>query len=594
MMKKKVMFLFLIIFTFLGVTSQEALACCKKPSKKPVSSQIIITKKDSKTGKGLNNAYFSISDKRGNLIFNMKTSNSGGTISGGVVSGATPGKAYVTGDIQPGTYTLRETKAPEGYKLNQTPQTFTISRGQTVELTMYNDPLVTTGSLKINKVDADTGKALSGAEFSVTDNKGKVQTGVTNVAGVLELANLAAGAATIKETKAPNGYVTTTNIPSVTINVDKQSSVTVKNQKEVLNGSVKITKVDASNGALLAGAVFSVTDAAGKTQTGVTNSAGILEVSNLAVGVATIKETKAPNGYIITSSIPSVTINANKQSSVTVKNEKEVLNGSLKITKVDASNGALLAGAAFSVIDAAGKTQTGITNSAGILEFSNLAVGVATIKETKAPNGYVITSSVPSVTINANKQSSVTVKNEKEVLNGSLKITKVDSSNGAPLAGAAFSVIDAAGKTQTGITNSAGILEFSNLAVGVATIKETKAPANYVLDSKEIKTTINKQAQSSVTVKNSKVTRWLEIEAIDTSGRPVPNAEFLVWMNGKNIAIGTTGADGGYGLNVPYGDGQVFQTKAPKGYTLVSSSQVLFTTDASINTVTFTYRKGGI
>ena len=411
-MKKKISLVVFIFLAFLGIASQEAMATCKKPDTKPVNSQIILTKKDSKTGQGLNNAYFSVSDKNGNVVFRMKTANSGGTISGGVISGQTPGKAFVQGDIQPGTYTLRETTAPSGYKLNETPQTFTISRGQTLELTMYNDPLITTGSLKINKVDADTGKALSGAEFSVTDKDGKVQTGVTNAAGVLELSNLGAGVATIKETKAPNGYVAANNIPSVTINVDKQSSITVKNQKEVLNGSLKIIKMDSSNGALLAGAEFSVTDAAGKTQ--------------------------------------------------------------------------------------------------------------------------------------------------------------------------------------TGVTNAAGILELSNLAAGVATIKETKAPANYVLDSKEIKTTISKQVQSSVTVKNSKVNRWLEIEAIDTKGRPVQGAEFIVRSNGKNFALGKTESDGIYGLNVPYGEGQVRHAKTPEGYTLKSSSQVSFITNNSITKVTFTYEKTGV
>lgn len=83
-----------------------------------------------------------------------------------------------------------------------------------------------TYGLKINKVDEKTSKPLAGAEFQLSDEKGEVvetytfnengllvlnsddgKTAVTGSDGIAYLIGFKAGTYTLKETKAPNGYI---------------------------------------------------------------------------------------------------------------------------------------------------------------------------------------------------------------------------------------------------------------------------------------------------------------------------------------------------------------------------------------------------
>lgn len=73
--------------------------------------------------------------------------------------------------FEPGTYTLREVKAPEGYKMSGEPDTtVTIeartneTRGMTVDVEIGNDALRLTGDLAIEKY-GETGSVLAGADF---------------------------------------------------------------------------------------------------------------------------------------------------------------------------------------------------------------------------------------------------------------------------------------------------------------------------------------------------------------------------------------------------------------------------------------------
>ena len=106
-------------------------------------------------------------------------------------------------------YTVTETKAPEGYVLNEeNTHTFTITKdGQVVDLNSIN--IAVTGSLQVTKVDTDSKEPLAGAEFTLTDAEGDVvATKTTDKNGVAVFHDLAYGVEyKITETKAPAGYL---------------------------------------------------------------------------------------------------------------------------------------------------------------------------------------------------------------------------------------------------------------------------------------------------------------------------------------------------------------------------------------------------
>lgn len=110
------------------------------------------------------------------------------------------------------------------------------------------------GSLKICKIDAETGAPLPGARFEIYDANGNLySSGTTDSNGVLEFI-LPPGKYYYIETAAPDGYTIDSAKYSVTIEHGKTVSITAANEP-VHTGSIRVKKVDAY-GNTLPGAVF--------------------------------------------------------------------------------------------------------------------------------------------------------------------------------------------------------------------------------------------------------------------------------------------------------------------------------------------------
>lgn len=119
--------------------------------------------------------------------------------------------------LQPGSYTVREKTAPQGYSLSASAsQNVSVVAGVTSAVTFVNERV--TGRIRIVKTDAITGKPLAGVVFSVTrlsgpasDNAadiGKVVAAVTtNEQGIAETDLLPWGEYQITETGVPAGYL---------------------------------------------------------------------------------------------------------------------------------------------------------------------------------------------------------------------------------------------------------------------------------------------------------------------------------------------------------------------------------------------------
>lgn len=160
------------------------------------------------------------------------------------------------------------------------------------------------GSLTINKVDAETGKALAGVTYRLYDSTGKKVADVTTGAnGKAVFADLPQGKYSYQEISAPSGYVVDNTKYQITITATVLN-ITHKRTNALAKGSITVRKVDAT-GAPLAGAELMLeTSADGKTWTEVgritTDSTGVAKWSDLKVGAQyRVTETKAPAGYTL-------------------------------------------------------------------------------------------------------------------------------------------------------------------------------------------------------------------------------------------------------------------------------------------------------
>ena len=160
------------------------------------------------------------------------------------------------------------------------------------------------GGLTINKVDAETGKALAGVTYRLYDSTGKkVMDATTGADGKAVFKDLEQGKYSYQEISAPSGYVVDKTKYQITISATALNT-TAKRTNARAKGSLTINKVDAT-GAPLAGAELLLeTSADGKTWTEVgritTDSTGVAKWENLKTGVQyRVTEAKAPAGYTL-------------------------------------------------------------------------------------------------------------------------------------------------------------------------------------------------------------------------------------------------------------------------------------------------------
>ncbi|WP_059140999.1 SpaA isopeptide-forming pilin-related protein, partial [Paenilisteria newyorkensis] len=321
-----------------------------------------------------------------------------------------------------GTYELRETSAPEGYKLLETPYRFVLTSAgmTTLEVPIVNErEEAPVGSVELIKYDeADESKGLAGAEFDLfrgTPGSGTlVSSHVTPASGAFQVDNLEFGNYYFVETKAPAGYELDATPRTFTIG---EGQVTVPFELQVANkaieapvGSVELIKYDeADESKGLAGAEFDLfrgTPGSGTLVSNhVTPASGKFQVNNLEFGNYYFVETKAPAGYELDATPRTFTIG---EGQVTVPFELKVSNqatveplGSVEFTKVDADTQNPLAGAEFTLYEgtsSAPGNQVGVYTSAAItgkVTVNDLPYGNYHFVETKAPNGGYILDGKP-------------------------------------------------------------------------------------------------------------------------------------------------------------------------------------------------------
>ena len=160
------------------------------------------------------------------------------------------------------------------------------------------------GRLTINKVDADTGKALAGVTYRLFDSAGnKVADATTGTDGKAAFSDLPLGSYTYQEISAPEGYVMDDTKYQITITTETLN-ITETRTNIMAKGSITVRKVDVT-GAPLAGAELLLeTSANGQAWTEVgritPDSTGVAKWENLKIGAQyRVTETKAPAGYTL-------------------------------------------------------------------------------------------------------------------------------------------------------------------------------------------------------------------------------------------------------------------------------------------------------
>ncbi|PGS52982.1 SpaA isopeptide-forming pilin-related protein [Bacillus cereus] len=376
---------------------------------KPSTGKVKIKKVDSNNdNKKLVGAKFHIEDSKGKIVGELVTNEEGEVISK---------------DLPIGNYTLVEVEAPKGYELLKDKITVKIEKDAVVEIKIGNkklpDPM---GKMKLVKVDiSDKNKKLAGAKFKIEDLNGKIVGElVTNEEGEVISKDLPIGNYTLVEVEAPKGYELLKDKITVKIEKDAVAEIKIGNKKlPDPMGKMKLVKVDMGDkNKKLAGAKFHIEDS-NKKVVGelVTDEKGEVISKDLPIGNYTLVEIEAPKGYELLKDKIAVKIEKDTVVEIKIGNKKlPDPTGQFEIEKVDDKDSELkLKGAVFQVLDKEGKEVSRlITNEKGKVISNQLAIGKYTIKEIKAPNGYMLLRDPIEIEITeAVKTQKITVKNAK-------------------------------------------------------------------------------------------------------------------------------------------------------------------------------------
>lgn len=570
----------------------------------------LILKKQDNSGKPLAGAVFEIKPLHGKAIV-VTTS---GTSSGDKIN-----LPYDDG------YTLRETKAPEGYQLDSTVYYYTLkdftATGNPItaynkSVTIKNNPIV--GELEITKLDESTKEKLSGAVFELY--KGKMPTSGTERekydsvnkdnpayklietitipdSGIEVVKNLAYGEYVLKETTAPKDHDISYELQSV--NVSEHGKAVKLDVENKLSSGKLIIQKSTEDGSPLANAEFELRRKDTDEKIGdnlITGADGIAIVESLPYGEYYVKEINTPPGYItVSGAITNVVINSDEKE-VKVVNKKAEF--SFKLIKQDAASGDRLADAEFGLFKH-GDSPYNTTNPAQpLLKFKTNANGVYTgmlssagtydIYELVPPKGYELIKDCFEITVTNEKPAATEVIVSDDRLPVKVTIYKVDSNGGKPLSGAEFAIFNKEDLT----TKIADVTETTTPGTYTASIPaaaisyvviETKAPDGYVLDTTPHNIVINQKVQADIiefeaeplTISNDEMSGNVEVVKYDeTTGtkKYLAGAVFEIYdSSGKVVDTITTNIEGkAMSKNLSTGSYTMKEIKAPEGYELVS------------------------
>lgn len=481
-----------------------------------------------------------------------------------------------TVELNAGTYYIKEVPGSDGtgYTTSSTVYTITITAGKTnVNLTpsggIKNTPKTATIDLYKTPsnpvcVENNENYSLEGAVYGVYTNKSctSLKTkATTNADGEFSVTGLPLGQYWVKEISPSPGYLLDTNVYAVDARTEGSGPVRVftveSHETPILDpDNLLLRKVDSNtNGApedqgTMEGAEFEVkfygiavdeiadgTDPATlgyqptrtwvlKTYTTSNGSAALIFDNAFKVsgddfyytssgdiafpfGVITIKETKAPNGYLINDQVivQKITDANGGNDSTIIDHVPTQLEDSLtlRVVKTQYDTEKVIPGVTYRWTRPDGTVNTYTTDKNGVIEFHGLTWGKHTIEEIDVPDGYAVNTNKIEftvaqdntitfdkeypmsdtngvITISLDTEGNMDVDYTNKPAPFDLKIHKVNNHN-FPLEGAEFTLYSDEKCTQVvdvQVTDSDGELTFADLIpYKEYWMKETDAPPGY-------------------------------------------------------------------------------------------------------------------
>jgi len=482
-------------------------------------------------------------------------------------------------DIDPDTYVIRETKAPEGYVLSGSEQSVRVNANDTQYITFENVPLQT---VVIQKYIDGTQKPLAGVTFLVTDGAGNPVGSadgkhVTDESGRIVLNGLVPGTTLlVREIRSVKGYALNGEPQVIVVGVNAGDSVTpslpvlkslnTANSAKVLNAASIPTGTGNSlvfydeplstlivhkyvEGTLnepLSGVAFKFTDGNGGAigpGNGVyyTNAEGDIIITDLEQGtIVTVREVKTADGYVLDGTPKQVQIKSSDVHELTFWNAKR---GALTIRALDSATMTPIEGVWFKITAATGKfvpdkdgkiSSNGLykTDEAGEIVITGV-VGTFVVDMVDTVSGYSIHEATRSQTIVVNPMDTQQLTAYCDPLQA-LTVRVFEKGTTNPLEGIVFKVTSSDG-TVVGeangeyVTDRNGQFSIFGLMPGTTiTAQEVGSISGYILNSTPQSILIKSGEAQILTYFNERKGGLIVKLKDSATGQPITGAEFRI------------------------------------------------------------------
>jgi uncharacterized surface anchored protein len=350
------------------------------------------------------------------------------------------GVATANTDLPFGSYYVKEIATDEHYILSDTQYPFTFEYAgqdtETVEIKVNDGKPIENkliyGSVSGKKID-ENGEALGGALIGIFKadeteftKEHAIMTATSEKDGSFSFAKVPYGKWIVREIEAPEGFVLDDTSYEVNIGENEQV-IEVEITDEYIHGNIELIKVDADYpDNKLTGATFEVykdVNGDGKLNDGdelignlEETATGIYEMKELLYGKYLVKETKAPEGFVLDKGVYSVFIEKD-ETTYKVENKagvgfiNEAMKGNLKIKKT--SSDGKVEGFTFRVTGVNGYDSTFTTDKNGEISVDGLRIGEYTVSEVSdnVSAGYILPAD-KKVTVKVGETVEIEMHNE--------------------------------------------------------------------------------------------------------------------------------------------------------------------------------------